>query len=81
MSGRSTPGLTLISDVPALFILRAHLDTGPGSLSPSDGERVGEREFELATLGPPLPGPLLHLMEEREKMGAVRGCALILASG
>ena len=45
-----------------------------GSLSPSDGERVGERGFDLAHRAPPLPGPLLHPMEEREKTGNVRGC-------
>ena len=52
----------------------AHPRTAPGSLSPSDGERVGERGFEFANIAPPLPGPLLHPMEEREKTGAVRGC-------
>ena len=31
------------------------------------GERAGERGFELKTIAPPLPGPLLHPMEEREK--------------
>ena len=58
--------------------VRAHLDTVSGSLSPSDGERVGERGFELANKMPPLPpcslSLLLHPMEEREKTAAVRGC-------
>ena len=60
----------LLADVPQH---RAHPRTAPGSLSPSDGERVGERGFELEIKTPPLPGPLLHPMEEREKTGAVRG--------
>ena len=38
-----------------------------GSLSPSDGERAGERGFEPVNIAPPLPDPLLHPMEEREK--------------
>ena len=55
----------------------AHLDTAPGSLSPSDGERVGERGFEPTNSVPPLPplplSLLLHPMEEREKTGAEHG--------
>ena len=46
-----------------------------GSLSPSDGERAGERGFELANIVPPLPplplSLLLHPMEEREKTRTV----------
>ena len=51
----------------------ANLGIASGSLAPSDGERVGERGFDLANKVPPLPGPLLHPMEEREK--AARGGA------
>ena len=48
-------------------LVRAENSIASDSLSPSDGERG----FELENKLPPLPGPLLHPMEEREKTRAV----------